>query len=103
MKARRHTRAPETHRSDRRPSRRPPAKLGPAEVVGGTRIDSPTLVIGPNDSQPPFEQAYYRGGPLTIGFESARVTYTGSRHQSRGKQRLVFVAGDAERRRRDLA
>lgn len=44
--------------------------------MGGTRIDSPTLVIGPDDSQPPFEQAYYRGGPLTIGFESARVTYT---------------------------
>jgi hypothetical protein len=33
-------------------------------------------VIGPDDSQPPFEQAYYPGGPLTIGFESARVTYT---------------------------
>ncbi|MDQ6836125.1 MAG: hypothetical protein M3016_08045, partial [Actinomycetota bacterium] len=29
-----------------------------------------------NNSQLPFEQAYYRGGPLTIGFESARVTYT---------------------------
>jgi len=33
-------------------------------------------VAGPNDSQPPFEQAYYGRGPLTIGFESAQVTYT---------------------------
>ena len=31
---------------------------------------------GRNDSPLPFDQAYYPGGPLTIGFESARVTYT---------------------------
>jgi DNA mismatch endonuclease (patch repair protein) len=34
---------------------------------------------------------------------NALSRFPGSRHQSRGKQRLVFVAGDAERRRRDLA
>ncbi len=33
-------------------------------------------MVARNDLQPPFEQAYYAGGPLTIGFESARVTYT---------------------------
>jgi N-formylglutamate amidohydrolase/glutathione synthase/RimK-type ligase-like ATP-grasp enzyme len=33
-------------------------------------------VVGRNNAQLPFEQAYYPGGPLTIGFESARVTYS---------------------------
>ena len=29
-----------------------------------------------SDPQLPFEQAYHRGGPLAIGFESAQVTYS---------------------------
>lgn len=34
-------------------------------------------MAGQDDPQPPpFEQAYYRGRSLTIGFESAQVTYT---------------------------
>jgi N-formylglutamate amidohydrolase/glutathione synthase/RimK-type ligase-like ATP-grasp enzyme len=34
-------------------------------------------VIARNDSLLPFEQAYYPGGPLRIGFESQAVTYSG--------------------------
>ena len=33
-------------------------------------------MVGKNDSPVAFEQAYFPGGPLTIGFESAQLTYT---------------------------
>ena len=39
-------------------------------------LHSLALMAGPTDSPPAFEQAYYPDGPLTIGFESAEVTYT---------------------------
>jgi len=32
-------------------------------------------LVNRKDTHPAFEEAYYPGGPLTIGFESARVTY----------------------------
>ncbi len=86
------------------------ASVTPSDVLDGVQLlqamnaegrrqvpdGAPTSFV-PSRWRPYLERA------RAAGEENLHKHYWGSRHQPRGKQRLVFVAVDAERRRRDLA
>ena len=57
-------------------------------------------MAGQNDAHLPFEQAYYPGGPLTIAFESAQVTYTDFEVDlyNSGVNQILSVAAGREHR-----
>ena len=57
-------------------------------------------MAGQTDPQLPFEQAYYPGGPLTIAFESAQVTYSDDEVDlyNSGINQILSVAATREHR-----